>query len=136
VGGRQRRLFREPSSPPGLTDERPEHADFANCKGMIAMADDLLIAMIIAGFGLSGAYFRAVFVSWRRNQAAERKREISLRELYAHRLCSDENDVPGSSTVQAEKNVDAKAATLGAITDGEPRPAIDRVSRCSERQSD
>ena len=75
------------------------------------MADDLLIAMIIAGFGLSGAYFRAVFVSWRRNQAAEQEREISLRELHAHRLYRDENDVPGSSTVQAEKNVDANAAT-------------------------
>ena len=70
------------------------------------MADDLLIAMIIAGFGLSGAYFRAVFVSWRRNQAAERKWEISLRELYAHRLSRDENEVTGSSTVQMEKRVD------------------------------
>jgi hypothetical protein len=103
---------------------------------MIAMADDLLIAMIIAGFGLSGAYFRAIFVSWRRNQAAERKREISLRELYAHRLCRDENDVPGSSTIQAEKSVDAKAATLGAITEGELQPTVDRRSRCGERQSD
>jgi hypothetical protein len=69
------------------------------------MADDLLIAMIIAGFGLSGAYFREVFVSWRRNQTAERKREISLRELYAHRLCRDENEVTGSSTVEIEKRV-------------------------------
>jgi hypothetical protein len=77
-----------------------------NCKGMIAMADNLLIAMIIAGFGLSGAYFRAVFVSWRRMQAAERKREISLRESHAHRLCRDENEVTGSNTVQMEKRVD------------------------------
>jgi hypothetical protein len=73
---------------------------------MIAMADDLLIAMIIAGFGLSGAYLRAVFVSWRRNQAAERKREISLRELYAHRLYGDEDEVTGSSAVQIGKRVD------------------------------
>jgi hypothetical protein len=71
-----------------------------------SMADDLLVAMIIAGFGLCGAYFRAVFVSWRKNQAAERNREISLRELYAHRLCRDENEVTGSSTVQIEKRVD------------------------------
>jgi hypothetical protein len=73
---------------------------------MIAMAEDLLVAMIIAGFGLSGAYFRAVFVSWRRNQAAERKRELSLSELHAHRLSRDKNEVPGSSTVEIEKRVD------------------------------
>jgi hypothetical protein len=136
VGGRQRRLFREPVCPPVLTDETPEHPDFANCKGMIAMADDLLIALIIAGFGLSGAYFRAGFVSWRRNQAAERKREISLRELYAHISCRDENAVPGSSTIQAQKSVDATAATLGAVTYTELRPTVDRISRCNQRQSD
>jgi hypothetical protein len=100
-------LFHEPGRPPASTDETSEHADcFANCKGMIAVADYLLFAMIIAGFGLSSAYFRAVFVSWRRNQAAERKREISLRELHAHRVCRDENEVPGSSTVQIEKRID------------------------------
>jgi hypothetical protein len=54
------------------------------------MADDLLIAMIIAGFGLSGAYFRAAFILWRRNQAAEQKRGIIQRELFAHRLCRHE----------------------------------------------
>jgi hypothetical protein len=85
---------------------------------MIAMADYLLVAMIIAGFGLCGVYFRGVFVSWRRNQAAERAREISLRELNAHRLCRDENEVPGSSTVQVEKSVDAKTATIGEVPDG------------------
>jgi hypothetical protein len=39
-------------------------------------------------------------------QAAERKREISLRESHAHRLCRDENEVTGSNTVQMEKRVD------------------------------
>jgi hypothetical protein len=73
---------------------------------MIAMADYILIAMIIAGFGLCGAYFRVAFVSWRRYQSAERKREISLRELHAQRLRRDENEVPGSSTDQVEKRVD------------------------------
>lgn len=70
------------------------------------MEDDLLIATIIAGFGLCGAYFRAVFVSWRRNQAAELKREIGLRHQHAHRLCCDENEITGSSAVQIEKRVD------------------------------
>jgi hypothetical protein len=89
------------------------------------MADDLLVAIIIAGFGLSGVYFRAAYVSWRRNQAAERKREVSLRELHSNRLWRDENDAP----------IDAKGARLGAITDGEVRPAVDRASRRSEWQS-
>lgn len=61
-------------------------------------SDGLLLALIIAGFGLSGAYLRAGYISWLRNQAAERKRELSLRELRADSLCRDENDVPGSST--------------------------------------
>jgi hypothetical protein len=103
---------------------------------MIAMAEHLLIAMIIAGFGLSGAYLRAVFVLRRRYRAAERKREIGLRELHCHGLCRDEKNIPRSSTVQTEKRVDAKAATPGAITEGELRPTVDRLSRCGERQSD
>jgi hypothetical protein len=107
LGGGRRRLFRALVRQPALSDETPEYADCCELqKGMIAMADDLLVAMIIAGFGLSGAYFRAVFVSWRRNQAAERKRELSLRELHAHRLGRDKNEVPESSTVEIEKRVD------------------------------
>lgn len=90
------------------------------------MAEDILIAMIIAGFGLSAAYFRAVFVSWRRFQAAEREREINLREIYGDGLCRDENDVPRSGIVRVERSVDANAAALGAITDGELRRAVDQ----------
>jgi len=67
------------------------------------MADDLLIAMIIAGFALSGAYFRAVFILRLRNQAAEQERKIIQRELFAHRLCRHENELLGSSTVEIEK---------------------------------
>jgi hypothetical protein len=70
------------------------------------MADDLLIAMIIAGFALSGIYFRTAFAEWRRHQAAERRREHNLRELEAHRLHCDENAIPGSNTDQVEKRVD------------------------------
>jgi hypothetical protein len=70
------------------------------------MAEDLLIAVIIAGFGLSGAYFRAAFVSRRRNQAAERKREISLRELHANRMARDDKEAPASTTVEIEELVD------------------------------
>ena len=57
-------------------------------------SDDLLIALIIIGFGLSGAYFRAEYLSWRRGQASERKRERSLRELHARRLSCEEMTHP------------------------------------------
>jgi hypothetical protein len=98
------------------------------------MADDLLIAMIIAGFGLSGIYFRAVFILWRKNQAAERKKEIILRKLHSDRLRGDENDAPGSSLVRRGKRFDEKAGTHGAITDGEIRPSVDREPRRSAQQ--
>lgn len=49
--------------------------------------DDLLIAIIIAGTGLSGVYLHAQYVSWRRFEAAERRRQFSLRELYANPVC-------------------------------------------------
>jgi hypothetical protein len=74
------------------------------------MADDLLIAIIIAGFGLSGMYFRTAFAEWRRHQAAERRREHNLAALHAHRLHRDENATPGSSTAQVEKRVDPYCA--------------------------
>jgi len=70
------------------------------------MADDLLIAIIIAGFGLSGIYFRTAFAEWRKHKAAERIREHNLAELDAHTLHRDENAIPGSSTGPVEKRAD------------------------------
>jgi len=48
--------------------------------------DDLLMAIIIAGIGLSGAYLRAEHMSWRRENDAERKRLAGLRERHFKRL--------------------------------------------------
>jgi len=80
--------------------------------------DDLLIAIIIAGTGLSGAYLGAKYVSWRRYKVAERRREISLRELYANPVCDEENDASVPSVVCVEKSIDVKFTGIGAITDG------------------
>jgi hypothetical protein len=88
-------------------------AQICNSQGAIAMADDLLIAIIIAGFGLSGVYFRTAFADWRRYQAAERRREHNLGELHTHGLHRDEDAIPGSSTVQVEKRVDPIPRTSG-----------------------
>jgi hypothetical protein len=46
--------------------------------------DDLLLAMIIGGIGLTGAYLRCEFVRGRKLKAAEQSRNSALRELHAH----------------------------------------------------
>jgi hypothetical protein len=48
--------------------------------------DDLLMAIIIAGVGLSLAYLRAEYVFNRRPKAAARRDALILRELHANRL--------------------------------------------------
>ena len=56
-------------------------------RGMFDMIlDDLLIAILIAGIGLSGAYLRAELSLHRRLKAAERRKELALRELQNPRL--------------------------------------------------
>jgi hypothetical protein len=80
--------------------------------------DDLLIALIIVGFGLSGAYFRAEYLSWRRGQASARKRESSLRDLHASRLSGERNDPPAARINRMEKILNAKIMSSEPITDG------------------
>jgi hypothetical protein len=48
--------------------------------------DDLLLVIIIAGIGLSGAYLRAEMDFHRRMMAAQRDREIQHLELHTKRL--------------------------------------------------
>jgi Arc/MetJ family transcription regulator len=43
--------------------------------------DDLLIAIIVAGIGLSIAYLRAELILRQEFKAAEREKELALREL-------------------------------------------------------
>jgi hypothetical protein len=47
--------------------------------------DDLLLAIIIAGFVLSGAYMRAQYATRRSNRTAERRNELRLSELMLRR---------------------------------------------------
>ena len=56
--------------------------------------DDLLIAIIIAGMGLTVAYLRAEYVLHRGSKAAEHKKLIVQRELHANRLRPKQMDVP------------------------------------------
>ncbi len=58
---------------------RPVYCELQREVGM--SFDDLLIAIIFAGIGLSAAYFRAEYVTWRRYMAAARRKAVRLREL-------------------------------------------------------
>jgi hypothetical protein len=53
--------------------------------------DDILIAIILAGIGLSGAYLRAELVLHRRLTAALRRREVLQRELHIQRVRPEQN---------------------------------------------
>jgi hypothetical protein len=53
--------------------------------------DVALLAVIVGGIGLSAAYVRAEYLSWRANGAAERRRESVLRDLHAARLSGQDN---------------------------------------------
>lgn len=56
--------------------------------------DDLFIAIIIAGMGLTVAYLRAKDVLHRGSKAAEHKKLIVQRELHANRQRLTQIDVP------------------------------------------
>jgi hypothetical protein len=45
--------------------------------------DDVLIAVIVGGIGLSGAYFRGEYILWRKDRAAELRK--SRNTLAIHR---------------------------------------------------
>ena len=59
--------------------------------------DDLLVAIILAGIALSGAYLRAELVLHRRTTALQRARELVQREVHAKRVRLGQNDAPGQS---------------------------------------
>ena len=48
--------------------------------------DFVLIALIVGGIALSGAYVREEYLAWRKHGAAQRRREAALRELHAASL--------------------------------------------------
>jgi hypothetical protein len=56
--------------------------------------DNLLIAIIIAGLGLSGAYLRAELLLHRRLTALQRARELLQREVHAKRVQLGRNTMP------------------------------------------
>lgn len=84
--------------------------------------DFFLIAIIVGGAGLSAAYVRAEYRSWREQGAALRRREAALRSLHAARLSEQRDGLMLPSVMQLQGFGDGKAANPDGPTDfGERR---------------
>ncbi len=59
--------------------------------------DDLLVAMIIAGIGLSGAYLRAELILRLGTKAAQQRDDLNRCELHAHTLTLMQKDPPAAA---------------------------------------
>jgi hypothetical protein len=82
--------------------------------------DDLLIAIIIAGNGLSGACLCAEYREWRRDLDAEKRRAVSFREMHAHHMGLEECDIRASRGGGQQKVVATKSRTIPGMV-AEPR---------------
>lgn len=69
--------------------------------------DDLFIAIIIAGIGLSCASLCARYCEWRNDQDAEKRKAARFRELYAHHMGHQERDTCASGGDGQPKIADA-----------------------------
>jgi hypothetical protein len=58
------------------------------------IVDDFLLAMIIAGLALAGAYLRAEYALHLRSKTAERTKERALHDLHAARVRLEQNEIP------------------------------------------
>ncbi len=81
--------------------------------------DVVLIALIVGGLALSGAYVGAEYRSWRKHGAAQRRREAALRELHAASLIEQREALLPSvlklqGFVESEAANPDSAAELGA----------------------
>ncbi len=68
--------------------------------------DDLFIAIIVAGIGLSGASLCAKYCEWRKYQDAEKRKAARFRELHAHHMGLQEREACASRDGRQQKIVD------------------------------
>lgn len=71
--------------------------------------DVLLIALIVGGIALSGAYVTAEYRGWRAHGAAQRRREAALRELHTASL-SEQRDAQLPSVLKLQGFGESEAA--------------------------
>lgn len=78
--------------------------------------DLVLIAIIVGGAGLSAAYVRAEYRSWREQGAALRRREATLRSLHAASLSAQRDGLMLPSVMQLQGFGDEQAANPDGAT--------------------
>jgi hypothetical protein len=71
--------------------------------------DFVLIALILGGLALSGAYVRAEYRGWREHGAAQRRREAALRDLHAISI-SEQRDALLPSVLKLQGFGESEAA--------------------------
>jgi hypothetical protein len=74
--------------------------------------DVVLIAVIVGGIALSGAYVRAEYLGWRERGATQRRREAALGQLHAESL-SEQRDALLPSVMKLEGFGKGDAANPG-----------------------
>jgi len=71
--------------------------------------DVVLIAVIVGGLALSGAYVRAEYLGWREHGAAQRRRDAALRDRHAASL-SEQRDALLPSVLRLQGFGESEAA--------------------------
>ncbi|HTB86766.1 MAG TPA: hypothetical protein VK743_02375 [Steroidobacteraceae bacterium] len=71
--------------------------------------DVVLIAVIVGGIALSGAYVRSEYLGWRKHGAAQRRREAAQSQLHAESL-SEQRDALLPSVMKLQGFGDSEAA--------------------------
>jgi hypothetical protein len=61
-------------------------------------SDDLMISLVVAGFGLTTVYFYVAYILWRKHKAAALKNAAALRNLHAARV-SRQDKIPVAAPV-------------------------------------
>jgi hypothetical protein len=94
--------------------------------------DVVLIAVIVGGIVLSGAYVAAEYRGWRAHGAAQRRRVAALRDLHAASL-SEQRDALLPSVLRLQGFSDSDAANLGPGNPPRTAPLAERRRRARHR---
>lgn len=94
--------------------------------------DVVLIAVIVGGIILSGAYVAAEYRGWRAHGAAQRRRVAALHDLHAASL-SEQRDALLPSVLKLQGFGDSEAANPGLGNSPRTVPFAERRRRARQR---
>jgi hypothetical protein len=80
------------------------------------IVDDCLFATIIAGIGLSGAYFKAEYQLHVRLRTAARKTGVVLHDLHTSRVRIEQNGIPVHARITREPTQPQLFRTIRFLT--------------------